>query len=122
MALKQSPIDFDRVNNAFASAHEKYVTAKPFPHASFTDLFDLDVLRQVEPLVVGSAKGQEGVQKLRDLLAAADAVAVSSSVNEDGTVATPFAFAMPMSFARCCNATLSGSIVKANRALVAVYS
>ncbi len=48
MALKQSPIDFDRVNNAFASAHEKYVTAKPFPHASFTDLFDLDVLRQVE--------------------------------------------------------------------------
>ena len=48
MPLKQSSIDFNHVNHVFTSAHDDYVTAKPFPHASFTDLFDPDVLRQVE--------------------------------------------------------------------------
>ncbi len=48
MVVQSSPIDFNRVQDAFSSAHDRYVTAEPFPHASFTDLFDLDVLRQIE--------------------------------------------------------------------------
>jgi len=43
-----SPIDFDRVGRIFSAAHDDYVSAEPFPHASFTDLFDIEFLKRVE--------------------------------------------------------------------------
>lgn len=48
METRQQPIDFDRVGQLFAKARNNYSTASPFPHASFVDLFDVDVLRTIE--------------------------------------------------------------------------
>ena len=48
MLSESSPIDFARVGARFRSAHEAYVKATPFPHASFTDLFDETYLRRME--------------------------------------------------------------------------
>lgn len=48
MATQLSPIDFPLVADRFASQHDKYVSASPFPHASFTDLFDIEYLRRME--------------------------------------------------------------------------
>ena len=48
MRSEPSPIDFSQIRTIFESAHGSYVSAYPFPHASFTDLFDPDVLRLME--------------------------------------------------------------------------
>jgi len=47
MDSQQLPIDFTRVAEFFQSTHQQYVTADPFPHAAFSNLFDAQYLRQV---------------------------------------------------------------------------
>ena len=48
MNAQAPPIDFDRVGHVFTSAHDDYVNAKPFPHATFSNIFNIDLLRRIE--------------------------------------------------------------------------
>jgi len=48
MNTQEAPIDFDQVGSVFAAAHDDYVNAKPFPHAMFSNIFNINFLRGIE--------------------------------------------------------------------------